>query len=395
MGEASSTRQFGDAVAELCASARIDVVTAVPGHGVSACFGAVQARSGKPGPWSFHEEVAYSMAHGASLAGGRALCMMKTHGFLKAANAISDSLYSGARAALVLLAFHDPTGEHSDTHLEIEPVARALSVPVRRPAFGDFPAAFEEAVTEAERARLPQLLIADASWAERAPADRDIGGGPAAPGEALAPEKNVCAPIFATYQKRVLDAKLAGRDWSAVEAPEKPVVPEGLPERFAAAAQDCMPFFDAFREFDPGLVCGDTSIPTLFCLPPYERVHACTHMGGSVPLGAGALMAGAPDVWSITGDFSFLAAGHMALLEVVQRKLPLKIAIFENGCAGATGGQPLDASLLDRVLLGYEANTRALEASRDRGACREALEAMRRSDEMAILRVKIAAGASA
>jgi indolepyruvate ferredoxin oxidoreductase alpha subunit len=65
--------------------------------------------------FSFHEEVAYTIAHGAALAGKRAFTSMKAHGFFKAANSVSDSLYSGTLAGFVSLVVDDRNGIQSDS----------------------------------------------------------------------------------------------------------------------------------------------------------------------------------------------------------------------------------------------------------------------------------------
>ena len=93
---------------------------------------------------------------------------------------------------------------------------------------------------------------------------------------------------------------------------------------------------------------------TLFALPPYDCIDVTTYMGGSVPLAMGAYMAGVSPAWAISGDFSFIAAGHLGLLEAVQRQIPLKILLLCNGKAETTGGQKIPEGLLERILRGYE-----------------------------------------
>ena len=90
-------------------------------------------------------------------------------------------------------------------------------------------------------------------------------------------------------------------------------------------------------------------------------------MGGSVPLALGAHMAGVSPAWAIIGDFSFIAAGHLGLLEAVQRQIPLRILLLCNGKAETTGGQKIQEGLLDRIFLGYEEYVYFIHDPLDRG----------------------------
>lgn len=114
-----------------------------------------------------------------------------------------------------------------------------------------------------------------------------------------------------------------------------------------------LPFMDALAATRPAWVSGDTGLPTLFGLEPYRLVEATSYLGGSLPLAVGAYLAGRRPAWAVTGDFSFLAAGHLGLVEARLREVPLKVALFWNGQAAVTGGQPVDRSLLEAVLAGH------------------------------------------
>ncbi|MCX7959715.1 MAG: indolepyruvate ferredoxin oxidoreductase subunit alpha, partial [Deltaproteobacteria bacterium] len=62
--------------------------------------------------WSPNEKVAYEVAYGASLAGGRALVAMKHVGVNVAADPLMTSIYTGINAGMVLVSADDP-GMHS------------------------------------------------------------------------------------------------------------------------------------------------------------------------------------------------------------------------------------------------------------------------------------------
>jgi len=102
-------------VAQIIAQAIYDagatVVTNVPGFGGTQVFDAFREVSGRSHPNSFHEEVAYSIAHGASLVGQRSATVIKAHGFAKAANSVIDSLMAGTTAGFVILLPDDKLGK--------------------------------------------------------------------------------------------------------------------------------------------------------------------------------------------------------------------------------------------------------------------------------------------
>ncbi|HOF42150.1 MAG TPA: hypothetical protein PLD73_18935, partial [Candidatus Hydrogenedentes bacterium] len=75
--------------------AGVKVVTHVPATGATAVFDAYCGLAGKRPAYSFNEEVAYTVAHGAALAGVRSAAVLKSHGLAKASNSVIDSLTLG------------------------------------------------------------------------------------------------------------------------------------------------------------------------------------------------------------------------------------------------------------------------------------------------------------
>ena len=76
-------------------------------------------------------------------------------------------------------------------------------------------------------------------------------------------------------------------------------------------------------------------------------------------------MRGGEEAWAITGDFSFVAAGHLGLPECLSRNLPLKLVILHNGRAMTTGGQPIPPGILSGILGGYGEFVRTIHNAMD------------------------------
>jgi TPP-dependent indolepyruvate ferredoxin oxidoreductase alpha subunit len=183
----------------------------------------------------------------------------------------------------------------------------------------------------------------------------------------------------------VLTTKLEEKPWQAIPRLAVPAIPNGLPPSYQDAVRPYLPLFDVFKKIEADFVCGDAGVSTLSALPPYDIVHAALYMGGSIPTAIGAYLAGKTRAWSFIGDFSFIAAGHYGLVEAVMRKIPLKVLIFTNGRAQTTGGQPLDLTLLARVIKGYEPNLTLIDDPTDAAAVEKVLRVANESTELAII----------
>jgi len=99
---------------------------------------------------------------------------------------------------------------------------------------------------------------------------------------------------------------------------------------------------------------GDAGTSSLFAFHSNQYIDACTYMGGSPGMALGAYLAGAKKSWSVTGDFSFLAAGILGLNEIISRNAPIKLLIFKNGVAAATGGQLIPENVFSNFIKGHE-----------------------------------------
>lgn len=355
-------------VAEVIAQTLLDldvkVVTHVPGHGGTQTFDAFN-RIATPQPMSFHEEVAYTIAHGAALLGVRSACLVKTHGIAKAMNSVLDSLSCGTTAGFVTILFADKTGKHSDNIFEIEPILYGSKVPYHRSTPETIQEDIVRAFTDSQFDSLPYFIVMDADWIDRELIYKPFDPPPQQENYERNIAKHLVTPIFAQYQYDLLNSKL-----DQAPIPQRPphrTLQEALPAQYLKAVDPYLPIFEVFKEhvtFD--FVSGDAGVSTLSAFPPYSIVSAASYLGGSLPLAMGAYIAGREHVWAFTGDFSFIGAGHLGLIEAVERNIPLKVMIYANGTAQTTGGQPLDLSHLERLLKGYEQYVRYIHDASDR-----------------------------
>jgi len=375
-------------VSQIIARALFDagaLLTYVPATGGQDVYNHFCRLSSLRHPISFHEEVAFTLAHGAALTGRRFCVMMKAHGLAKAANSVVDALSAGTTAGLLILILEDPGGKHSDSILNSAPLLEGMGVPYR---YGH-PASMREdilhAFEDSERYELPVAVIVNADEM-----DNDVLTSPNAPAPPSRKyvrdiTRHVLCPAFGAYQYEILQAKRSGGSIETLSKPPVPVIPDNLPEKRKPILERYIPLFSIFRDFRGNVVAADTGLTAMFACPPFDCIDITTYMGGSVPLALGAYLAGHRSVWAITGDFSFIAAGHLGLHEAIQRDIPLKVLVFDNGMAETTGGQIIPEGTLERILTPYRSHILAIRNPSDTTEIRTVLQAAAASETLTIV----------
>jgi len=378
--------KLSDAIAHALNDGGIQLATHVPGFGAIQTFEAFCKLTGKDFPTSFHEEVAFGIAHGAAIAGMRSAVIIKSHGLAKAMNAVMDSLSAGVTAGMVICVFEDPGGSHSDNIIDIEPLVRGSGIPYYLVSAKNGYDLVISAIAQSEKDQLPIVLIFNANEINTMTTfkSQKLSAVPAYNRDII---QRLVVPLFAEYQREVLLMKSAHMSWKNIRRPETPTSPDSLPPDYQRAVAPYQPLFSTLKKIETGFVSGDTGVSTLSALSPYDIVHTATYMGGSVPLAMGASLAGFKNAWAFTGDFSFIAAGHIALIEAIMRKLPIKVLLFANGKAQTTGGQTLELELMERILKGYEPYIRRIANPADES---EALGVLKEANDAADLRIIIA-----
>jgi TPP-dependent indolepyruvate ferredoxin oxidoreductase alpha subunit len=363
-----------------------EIGTCVPGLGATEIYYDYCSLQSRSAVFSFHEEVAYTIARGAALACRRAFTSLKAHGFMKAANSVSDSLYSGTLAGFVCMVVDDRNGIQSDSIPDTVGFVKGLGIPHK---VADVKEVFDdilEGFILSEDLQLPFALIIDASELDQPssiPTDRHIDRHPEHYSRDIT--QHVLCPPFCRYQQQVLQCKLSGGEWKSIAKPSLRPLSQILPEKWKPVAEKYANVFEALRWAKGEIAAGDTGLSTLFAFPPYDCIDVTTYMGGSLSLAIGAYMAGVRPAWAISGDFSFIAAGHLALLEAKQRQIPLKILLLYNGKAETTGGQMIPDGLLEHVLRGYEEYVRFIHDPSDYAEVESAINETSTSRELSIV----------
>jgi TPP-dependent indolepyruvate ferredoxin oxidoreductase alpha subunit len=370
-------------IAQALLDASVKVINYVPGYGGSAIYRALQKLTGEAGFVSFHEEVSFAVAHGAAVTGTRSACLFKTHGIMKAGNAVSDSLLCGVNAGLVAIISEDHGGTHSDSIIEAKPFLDGIGMPnfITHPdtVYEDVHRAFHMS----EEAGLPYALILDAADATKEASFTPYKSACSALYERN-PARHALLPLFNPYQYQVYKAKMRGDDWHAIPVPVTPVIPRDAAPNWKAAIEGYVPLFEVFRKYRGTVVTGDTGISSQFCADPWQCVDIVSYMGGSIPLAMGAYLSGNRNVWAVTGDFSFISAGATGLLEAVLRKIPLKVMIISNGIAATTGGQRIPEGTLEFVLSPWREYLRFAPIS-DKGKMEEVIREASLSETLKIV----------
>ena len=156
-----------DIIAHALTDAGVRVATHVPGSGGTKVYRSWLSLTHRDDPISFHEEVAFTIAHGAAIAGSRSACLIKTHGLIKAGNSVIDALSAGTTAGFIVLIFHDSKGNHSDNIIESEPFIKGIGLPY---VVADGSNVYEkvfEAIRRSEAISLPQAIVIDSEELDR------------------------------------------------------------------------------------------------------------------------------------------------------------------------------------------------------------------------------------
>jgi|GEM_PF-258044 len=385
--EPTSPVPIDRAIARALQDVGVQVVTHVPASSATAIFDAYNELMGTTPCYALNEEVSFTMAHSAALAGARSATVIKSHGLAKAANSVIDALTLGTTAGFVAVVLDDPAGRHSDNIFDLEELLKGTGIPFKKTGSDTVYNDLVECFLWSEELKTPVALMLDSEIVSGETTCHRRGLPSSHTKYQRDPLRHVLCPPLAAYQRKVLEARLARTDWRQIPTPNMPLVPVDLPPAWRSAASQFVPVFEVFQELRPQIpfASGDTGLSALFAFPPYACIDACSYYGGSLPLALGFHLVGFGRAWAVTGDYAFLAAGHMGLIEALARKIPLKVLVMDNGCAMATGGQPTPAGVLEQVLAGWAPFVSRIDNPRDKSNVRSVLSRAIESDRLEIV----------
>ncbi len=354
----------------------LDLVTWLPGLGISEIFNELTKVSKKVVPYSFNEETAWAIAHGVAMYGGYAVSVMKTHGALKAANAISDSLFAELDGGLVLLIIGDTAGTRSDSIISSEKFLAGIEMPFIKSTGASIYKDINSALDTSHNKKIPCAIIIDtdevlnsstefqqkASNRERKPFVRR-------------PERKVLCPMLTYHQREILDARLSNKNTESIKLKSLPSIPGDIPTYWHPAIKRYTPMMNALKQIktEETLITSDIGFFASFAFSPFFVQDICTFMGGSISMSIGTVKSGCKDAWAVTGDFSFIGAGHLALIEPEVLDLPVKVVIIDNGMSETTGGQKIPKGYLKRTLLLAKDRITYIKDSTNEKTCKKAL----------------------
>jgi indolepyruvate ferredoxin oxidoreductase, alpha subunit len=126
--------QGNEAIARGAWEAGVVVGSAYPGTPSSEIMGELSAYGEIYTEWAPNEKVAVEVAHGASLAGGRALACMKHVGLNVAADPFMTIAYTGVKGGFVIVVADDPGQHSSQNEQDSRNWTRFAKVPMLEPA---------------------------------------------------------------------------------------------------------------------------------------------------------------------------------------------------------------------------------------------------------------------
>jgi TPP-dependent indolepyruvate ferredoxin oxidoreductase alpha subunit len=373
----------------------VGVAVNVPATGASEIFDLFSALNASPsaaangpsGVYSFHEEAAYTVAHGASLVGRRAVAIFKAQGLAKAANSVIASLSAGVTAGLVLLVVDDWRGRHSESIIDLQDLLKGMNIPFRAPSQDALYSEIFASYAQSEALQLPVAVCVQSDMLSTTISPAAALRLPPPPEYHRDALQRVLCPLLAPFQREVLQQKLAGLDWRSIERPFPPVVPDSLPAKWRPAAEEYAPLFEAFKSLrqEHDFVSGDVGVSTYFAFEPYQCVDASTCYGGAPALAVGAALAGRNHVWAVCGDYAFIGAGQLGLIEAVARKTPLKVLLIHNGMALTSGGQVIPPAVYEQVMSAYAPQITRIANPKDRTEAQAVLSAAKAAEGLRIV----------
>jgi len=331
----------------------------VPGYGGTDVLNILKSKEGVKSFINLNEEAAFSISYGVSSHGKRSSLLIKSQGFAKAANAITSSLSTETKAANLIFVFDDTAGKSSDNILRTKALVKGTEVPFV--TLGKDPGKqISDSIRLSEKLKLPIALIVDCQKLMK-----EFDSKVHKVTSKLSKSKTtyltrVACPILTRSQRDFLELKLKGQS-AKFKDPQIKDIRNILPPHIKSGYTKYEKYFKVFKSYRPEVVSGDAGTSALFAFAPYSCIDTCTYMGGGPGMAIGAHIAGINDTICITGDFSFFSAGILGFQEALIHKIPLKLVIFDNRKASATGGQEISSILMEKFRAAHSSAIQTLD----------------------------------
>jgi len=352
-----------------------DRAYAVPGYPVT------RIAEGLAAEITVNEKVALEYALGDSLASRRAAVIVKNVGLNVLADPMVNAVTQGLRAGVVVVAGDDVDMIASQNAQDSRFFGELAEIPVIEPSADTMGAAVEEAFRASEEfSRVALLRITPAALegeadAAYAPAPRAVGTladtSLTMRGRVAAAERRTKA-MFAWARTSSLNA-IAGGTAGVGPCPGDSRVVTVYPPpagRFEKVAELGRPFFAEHRHLHPPAteeepetmavrgfyrtLCRTCPYAPLFALMKKKGLSAACDIGcsllamnppyqvgiASYGLGSSVAVAARSTGVSLTGDYAMLHSGINALIDAVEKQLPLLCIVLKNKRMGMTGGHP-------------------------------------------------------
>ncbi|UCD47881.1 MAG: indolepyruvate ferredoxin oxidoreductase subunit alpha [Deltaproteobacteria bacterium] len=200
-----------EAIARGAHEAGVTVASAYPGTPSTEILENFARYEGVYAEWAPNEKVAVEVAHGASMAGARALAVMKHVGVNVAADPIFTASYTGVRGGFVIVTADDPELHSSQNEQDNRHYAVAAKIPMLEPSDSFEAKEFTRlAFALSERFDTPVFLRSTTriSHAKGAVRLGEVSGPPPALGFVRDPAKWVMLPDNARRRHAIVEERM-------------------------------------------------------------------------------------------------------------------------------------------------------------------------------------------
>jgi indolepyruvate ferredoxin oxidoreductase alpha subunit len=200
-----------EAIARGAFEAGVTVASAYPGTPSTEILENFARYEGVYAEWAPNEKVSVEVAHGASMAGARALAVMKHVGVNVAADPIFTASYTGVRGGFVIVTADDPELHSSQNEQDNRRYAVAAKIPMLEPSDSWEAKEFTRLAFDlSEKFDTPVFLRSTTriSHAKGTVRIGDVTGSPLAPGFVRDPAKWVMLPDNARRRHGIVEERM-------------------------------------------------------------------------------------------------------------------------------------------------------------------------------------------